>query len=444
VRVLVIGSGGREHAITRALARDPAVASLHAAPGNPGIAALAETHHVAASDPGDIAALAGKLAADLVVIGPEAPLVAGAADAVREAGISCFGPGAGAAMIEGSKTFAKEIMAEGGIPTAASRTCVTEAEADAALAEFGPPYVVKDDGLAAGKGVLVTADREAARAHARSAGKVVIEEFLDGPEVSLFAVADGTRAVPLMPAQDFKRAYDGDRGPNTGGMGAYTPLPWAPGDLAEEVMRTVVQPAVDALRRRGTPYRGLLYAGLCLTAAGIRVVEFNARFGDPETQVVLDRLETPLAGLLHAAASGGLGAPGGQAGTAVPRWRPGAAVTVVIAAEGYPGRPVTGDVIDGLRDAGRVPGAYVLQAGTAAGPDGALVSNGGRVLNVVGTGDDIGAARGAAYAAADRIRMRGAWRRGDIAGNAGRAAAARDRAARGHGEDAAPGREIRS
>ena len=438
MRVLVIGSGGREHAIVRALARDPAVASLHAAPGNPGIAALAEIHHVAVPDPGDIAALAGKLAAGLVVIGPEAPLVAGAADAVREAGIPCFGPGAGAAMIEGSKAFAKEIMAGGGIPTAVSRTCVTEAEADAALAEFGPPYVVKDDGLAAGKGVLVTADRDAARAHARSAGKVVIEEFLDGPEVSLFAVADGTSAVPLMPAQDFKRAYDGDRGPNTGGMGAYTPLPWAPHGLAEEVMKTVVQPAVDALRRRGTPYRGLLYAGLCLTAAGIRVVEFNARFGDPETQVVLDRLETPLAGLLHAAATGGLG---GQAGTGALRWRPGAAVTVVIAAEGYPGRPAMGEAIGGLDDAERVPGTYVLQAGTAVGPDGALVSNGGRVLNVVGTGDDIGAARAAAYAAAGRIRMRGAWRRGDIAGNAGRAAAARDRAVTGQDEDAAaPGK----
>jgi phosphoribosylamine--glycine ligase len=340
--------------------------------------------------------------------------VAGAADAVREAGIACFGPGARAAMIEGSKTFAKEIMAEGGIPTAASRTCVTEAEAGAALAQFGPPYVVKDDGLAAGKGVLVTADRDAALAHARSAGKVVIEEFLDGPEVSLFALADGTTAVPLMPAQDFKRAYDGDLGPNTGGMGAYTPLPWAPPGLADEVMATVVQPAVDAMRRRGTPYAGLLYAGLCLTPAGIRVIEFNARFGDPETQVVLDRLETPLAGLLHAAATGGL------AGAAAPRWRPGAAVTVVIAAEGYPGRPVTGDVITGLEEAERVPGAYVLHAGTAADQDGRLVSKGGRVLNVVGTGEDIGAARTAAYEAAGHIGMRRGWWRGDIAASAAR------------------------
>ena len=306
MRVLVIGSGGREHAIARALARDPAVTSLHAAPGNPGIAALADTCQVAASDPTDIAALARKLPADLVVIGPEAPLVAGAADAVRDTGIPCFGPGAGAAMIEGSKTFAKQVMAEAGIPTAASRTCVTAAEADAALAEFGPPYVVKDDGLAAGKGVLVSTDAGAARAHARSAAKVVIEEFLDGPEVSLFAVCDGTTAVPLLPAQDFKRAHDGDLGPNTGGMGAYTPLPWAPAGLTDEVMATVVQPAVDAMRGRGTPYRGLLYAGLALTAAGIRVVEFNARFGDPETQVILDRLDTPLAGLLYAAATGDL------------------------------------------------------------------------------------------------------------------------------------------
>jgi phosphoribosylamine--glycine ligase len=405
----VIGSGGREHAIVRSLAQDPAVGSLHAAPGNPGIAAQAQTHQVTVGDPADITTLASKLAADLVVIGPEAPLVAGAADAVREAGIACFGPGARAAMIEGSKTFAKEIMAEGGIPTAASRTCVTGAEADAALAEFGPPYVVKDDGLAAGKGVLVTADLDAARAHARSAGKVVIEEFLDGPEVSLFALTDGTAAVPLVPAQDFKRAYDGDLGPNTGGMGAYTPLPWAPPGLAGEVMATVVQPAVDAMRRRGTPYTGLLYAGLCLTPAGVRVIEFNARFGDPETQVILDRLETPLAGLLHAVATGGLGA------AAAPRWRPGAAVTVVIAAEGYPGRPATGDVITGMEEAERVPGAYVLQAGTAPGIDRALVSSGGRVLNVVGTGEDIEAARDAAYAAAGRIRMRGAWRRADIA-----------------------------
>ena len=273
------------------------------------------------------------------MIGPEAPLVAGAADALREDGFACFGPDAGAARIEGSKSFAKQVMAAAGIPTAASRTCTTRAEADEALAAFGPPYVVKDDALAAGKGVVVTTDLQAARAHASACGTVVIEEFLDGPEVSLFAVTDGTTAVPLLPVQDFKRARDGDLGPNTGGMGAYAPLPWAPPDLAERMLDTVIQPAVDALRRRGLPYRGLLYAGLCLTAAGPRVVEFNARFGDPETQVVLDRLASPLAPLLHAAAVGDL------AGTPAPRWHPGAAVTVVIAAEGYPEHPVPGEKI---------------------------------------------------------------------------------------------------
>jgi phosphoribosylamine---glycine ligase len=415
VRVLVIGSGGREHAIVRALASDPAITSLHAAPGNPGIAALAHTHPVSVSDPDAIAALARQLTAGLVVIGPEVPLVAGAADAVRAAGIACFGPGAGAAMIEGSKAFAKQVMAEGSIPTAASRTCSTAAETDAALAEFGPPFVVKDDGLAAGKGVLVTEDAAAARAHAASAARVVIEEFLDGPEVSLFAVCDGRTAVPLLPAQDFKRAHDGDRGPNTGGMGAYAPLPWAPPGLAAEVMATVIQPAVDTLARRGTPYRGLLYAGLALTAAGIRVIEFNARFGDPETQVVLDRLETPLAGLLQAAATGDLAGTARPDGTATLRWRPGAAVTVVIAAAGYPEHPVTGDVITGLEQAGRVPGAYVLQAGTTIGADGELRANCGRVLNVIGTGGNIETARSAAYNAAGEIGFRGGWYRRDIA-----------------------------
>src|SRR6202050_5128898 len=335
--MLVIGSGGREHAIVRALSSG--TDSLHAAPGNPGIAALAETHAGINPTPAGILALARKLSPDLVVIGPEAPLVAGAADVLRENGISCFGPGAAAAMIEGSKSFAKQVMAEAGIPTAASFTCRTGAEADRALAEFGPPYVVKDDALAAGKGVLVTTDRQAAAAHARACGTVVIEEDLEGPEVSLFAATDGVTAVPLLPAQDFKRAGDGDQGPNTGGMGAYAPLPWAPADLAERALETVIVPAVAAMARHGTPYRGLLYAGLCLTKAGPRVVEFNARFGDPETQVVLDRLATPLAPLLHAAATGDLAA------VDPPRWHPGAAVVVVIAAEGYPAAPVKGDKI---------------------------------------------------------------------------------------------------
>ena len=407
MRILVIGSGGREHAIIRALSAE--TGSLHAAPGNPGIAALAETHPEVAPVPEQILALAGQLSPDLVVIGPEAPLVAGAADALREAGISCFGPDAAAARIEGSKSFAKQVMAQAGIPTAASFTCTTGAEADEALAAFGPPYVVKDDALAAGKGVVVTADVAAARAHAAACGTVVIEEFLDGPEVSLFAVSDGRTALPLLPAQDFKRARDGDRGPNTGGMGAYAPLPWAPADLAAHAMVTVIQPAVDALARRGTPYRGLLYAGLALTAAGPKVVEFNARFGDPETQVVLDRLASPLGPLLHAAAAGGL------ADVAAPEWRPGAAVAVVIAAEGYPDAPVNGDKIF-FTERSVVPAdAYILHAGTAMSSGGELTSAGGRVLNVVGAGPDVAAARAAAYGLAATVRMRGGWYRRDIA-----------------------------
>jgi phosphoribosylamine--glycine ligase len=409
VRVLLLGSGGREHALARALAADAEVGDLHAAPGNPGIAAIAATHPVDLADIGAVTALARSIAPGLVVVGPEAPLVAGLADALAEAGIACFGPGREAAMLEGSKSFAKQVMAAAGIPTARARTCSTEGEAVAALAEFGPPFVVKADGLAGGKGVVVTGDLGAALAHARAAGTVVIEEFLDGPEVSLFAITDGVTAVPLLPAQDFKRAGDGDSGPNTGGMGAYAPLGWAPPALADEVLASVIQPAVDEMRRRGTPYRGLLYAGLSLTAAGVRVVEFNARFGDPETQVVLDRLASPLAGLLAAAASGSL------AGAGPLRWAPGAAVTVVIAAEGYPAAPVKGDPIDGISDAERIEGAHVLHAGTATDGAGRLVAAGGRVLNVVGTGPGLAAARGAAYRAAGAIRMRGGWYRHDIA-----------------------------
>jgi phosphoribosylamine--glycine ligase len=421
VRILVIGSGGREHALVRALSSD----DVHAAPGNPGIAALAETYPDTPLSPAGILALAGKLSPDLVVIGPEAPLVAGAGDALREAGIRCFGPDAAAARIEGSKAFAKQVMAEAGIPTAASFTCAGEAEADQALAAFGPPYVVKDDALAAGKGVLVTEDLQAAREHARACGTVVIEEYLDGPEVSLFAVTDGVTAVPLLPAQDFKRAGDGDQGPNTGGMGAYAPLPWIPADLAERTMAEVIQPAVDTMRGRGTPYQGLLYAGLALTSAGLRVVEFNARFGDPETQVVLDRLASPLGPLLAAAAAGDL------AGAAPLEWRTGAAVVVVIAAEGYPEKPVKGEKIEvidteraevsglgtgqELRQSERPGDSYLLHAGTARAADGALVSAGGRVLNAVGSGPDVAAARARAYELAETVSLRGGWYRRDIA-----------------------------
>ena len=401
MRILVIGSGGREHAIVRALSGH----DLHAAPGNPGIGTLAEIHHTP-STPDAITALALRLRADLVVIGPEVPLVAGAADAVTAAGIACFGPSQRAAMIEGSKSFAKDLMSQAQIPTGRALTCRTSAEADQALAMFGPPYVVKDDALAAGKGVLVTADIGLARAHAAACGTVVIEQYLDGPEVSLFAVCDGTTAVPLLPAQDFKRARDGDQGPNTGGMGAYAPLPWAPPDLAGQAMDQVIVPALAAMAGRGTPYRGLLYAGLALTGDGLAVIEFNARFGDPETQVVLDRLASPLGDLLYAAATGDLAA------VPEPRWREGAAVTVVLAAAGYPDAPVKGDPIGSWQDSAD---AYVLQAGTALDPAGQLVSAGGRVLNLVGTGQDTQQARAAAYRLAGTIGLRGGWYRGDIA-----------------------------
>ncbi|TDD52587.1 phosphoribosylamine--glycine ligase [Nonomuraea terrae] len=403
MRVLVIGSGGREHALCRSLKLDPQVSELHCAPGNPGIEEVATVHPVDPLDPGQVAALAARLHIDLVVVGPEAPLVAGVSDAVREAGIACFGPSSGAAMIEGSKAFAKEVMQAADVPTARSMTCTTEAEAAAALDEFGAPYVVKDDGLAAGKGVVVTTDRAEALAHARACDRVVIEEFLDGPEVSLFALCDGSTAVPLQLAQDFKRALDGDEGPNTGGMGAYTPLPWAPEGLTEQVMREVVHPTIAELGRRGLPYQGVLYVGLALTAKGPKVVEFNARFGDPETQVLLDRLETPLGGLLMACATGELGLD--------PVFKPGSAVTVVIASEGYPAAPVKGDVIRGPRAADN---AYVLHAGTRR-KDGEVVSDGGRVLSVVGHGPDQESARQAAYDLAARIELRGSHHRTDIA-----------------------------
>jgi phosphoribosylamine--glycine ligase len=408
VRVLLLGSGGREHALARALAAGGDVTELHAAPGNPGIARHAELHDVTPTDPQAVTTLAAKIAADLVVVGPEAPLMAGVGDALRAAGLSCFGPDQAAATIEGSKSFAKQVMLAAGIPTAAARTCRSEAEVSEALDDLGRPYVVKADGLAAGKGVVVTEDRAQAVEHARACGRVVIEEYLAGPEVSVFALADGTRAVPLLPAQDFKRAGDGDTGPNTGGMGAYAPLPWAPTDLAERTIAEVIDPALAELASRGTPYRGLLYAGLALTSGGIKVIEFNARFGDPETQVVLDRLATPLAGLLAAAADGDL------AHAAPPRWSPGAAVTVVIAAEGYPAAPVTGDPIEGIEEAEQIRGTYLLHAGTVL-HDGTLRTRGGRVLNVVGTGKNVDEARAAAYAAAALVRIRGGWYRSDIA-----------------------------
>ncbi len=410
MKVLVIGGGAREHALCRSLSLDPDVTALHCAPGNAGIAEVAELHPVDQLDGGAVAALATELGADLVVVGPEAPLVAGVADAVRAAGIPVFGPSQEAARLEGSKAFAKDVMAGAGVPTARSYVCTTPAEIDEALDAFGAPYVVKDDGLAAGKGVVVTDDVEAARAHALACERVVIEEYLDGPEVSLFAITDGTTVLPLQPAQDFKRALDGDEGPNTGGMGAYSPLPWADPKLVDEVLETVLQPTVDELRRRGTPFSGLLYAGLAITGRGVRVIEFNARFGDPETQVVLARLKTPLAGVLLNSANGTL------ADQAPLAWRDEAAVTVVVASHNYPGTPRTGDPIEGLDEvaAQDAPHAYVLHAGTRRDGD-AVVSAGGRVLSVTATGSDLAQARERAYAAVGRIRLDGSQHRTDIA-----------------------------
>lgn len=410
--VLVIGNGGREHALALALARDPSVVALHCAPGNPGTAAIAVNHPVDATSGEAVAALAREVGATLVVVGPEAPLVAGVADAVRAAGIPCFGPSAAAARIEGSKQFAKEIMAEAGVPTAESAYCVTVDEVARALDRFGAPYVVKLDGLAAGKGVIVTVDREAALEHAFGSLPVVVEEYLDGPEVSLFAVTDGATCLPLRPAQDFKRVADGDTGPNTGGMGAYTPLPWAPPGLVETIMREVVQPTVDTMAARGTPFTGLLYAGLALTSRGLRVVEFNCRFGDPETQPVLALLDSGLGEVLAAAAEGRLADVGELA------WKDGSAVVVVLAADGYPGVPARGGTIAGPRLFASDDNVHIVHAGTALDRDGGLVAAGGRVLGVVATASDLTAAREDAYAAVAELDAPTLFCRTDIAARA--------------------------
>jgi phosphoribosylamine--glycine ligase len=406
--VLVVGTGGREHALVLALAQDPAVVALHAAPGNPGMAAVATVHEVDPMSGEAVADLAERIGAGLVVVGPEAPLVAGVADVVRERGIAVFGPSRAAAQLEGSKAFSKGVMAAAGVPTAASRVCASATEAAEALDELGPPYVVKDDALAAGKGVVVTRDREEALAHAAACGRVVVEEFLDGPEVSLFAVCDGSTAYPLQPAQDFKRILDGGRGPNTGGMGSYTPLAWAQPDLARVVMETVVQPTLDEMARRGAPFVGCLYVGLALTEAGPRVIEFNCRFGDPDIQPVLAVLESPLGALLHAAAQGRL------SDVPPPVFADGAAVSVVLASAGYPESSSKGDVITGVGRANGVNDVDVIHAGTAI-VDGALVTAGGRVLAVRAVGYDVADARARAYAAADLVTFDGLQRRSDIA-----------------------------
>ncbi len=419
MKILLLGSGGREHAIARALVADPAVDGLVVAPGNPGTARIARNVTVDITDPAAVAGLALAETVDLVVVGPEAPLVAGVADAVRAAGIHVFGPSAAAARLEGSKAFAKEIMAAAGVPTAMARVCTTLDEVRDALESFGAPHVVKDDGLAAGKGVIVTDDFAEALAHADRCldrpdePRVVVEDHLDGPEVSLFCLCDGEDVVALAPAQDFKRALDGGQGPNTGGMGAYSPLPWAEPGLTEEVLERVARPVVREMAARGTPFVGVLYCGLALTSRGLRVVEFNVRFGDPETQVVLARLQTPLAGLLDAAARGAL------ATAEEPRWSHGAAVTVVLASEGYPGPVSDGREISGVAEAESLDGVHVIHAGTRMDDDGRLVSAGGRVLCVVGEGDDVPQARERAYRGVGAIHCEGAHHRHDIASGIG-------------------------
>jgi phosphoribosylamine--glycine ligase len=409
--VLVVGSGGREHALALAIAADPGVAAVHVAPGNPGTWHSWPSHAVDPVDGRAVAALATDIGADLVVVGPEAPLVAGVADVVRAAGIACFGPSAKAAQLEGSKQFAKDVMVAAGVPTAASRFCRTPDEVAAALDAYGPPYVVKQDGLAAGKGVVVTGDRDEALAHAAACGDVVVEEYLDGPEVSLFAITDGTVGLPLQPAQDYKRVGDGDTGPNTGGMGAYTPLPWAPEGLVDAVMERVVNPTLAEMTRRGTPFAGLLYVGLALTSRGMRVVEFNARFGDPETQAILPLLESPLGQVLHAAATGTLAEVGPLS------WRDESAVIVVAAAEGYPGTPQPGGSIEGPLLYGSADNVHIVHAGTALDGD-TLVAAGGRVLGVVATDPSLTKARDDAYAALAELDFPTGFWRTDIAAKA--------------------------
>ncbi|SDL92275.1 phosphoribosylamine--glycine ligase [Corynebacterium mycetoides] len=405
MRILVIGSGGREHALLKAMKGH----ELFVAPGNAGMSTLATVRAVNEMSPEAVVALAREVEAELVVIGPEIPLVAGVSDALREAGFAVFGPSRAAAQLEGSKAFAKDVMASAGVLTAAATQITAAAEIDAVLDEYGPRYVVKDDGLAGGKGVVVTENREAARAHAaaviEAGNPVLFESYLEGPEVSLFCLVDGTTVVPLLPAQDHKRAHDGDQGPNTGGMGAYTPLPWLPEGAVERIVADVVEPVAREMVSRGIPYQGLLYAGIAWGPEGPAVVEFNARFGDPETQAVLALLESPLADVLRAVATGTL------ADQPALLWRKGYAATVVLASEGYPEAPRTGDVLtgDNLDD----PEA-VLHAGTAS-REGTYLSAGGRVLNALGVGGTLKEAVDAAYSEIERVQLQGSFYRRDIA-----------------------------
>lgn len=415
----MLGPGAREHALVRALQSESPAHEIVCAPGNAGIAASGvETPDLDANDPAAVTHFTQARDFDLVVIGPEAPLVAGVADRLREAGIAVFGPGQAAAELEGSKAFAKRVMHEAQVPTGRAASVTSASEAEALLDEFGAPYVVKADGLAAGKGVLVTEDRDAAIRHVETwlpHGDVLIEEFLDGQEVSLFFFADGHDVLPLTPAQDYKRIFDEDRGPNTGGMGAYSPLPWLPGgsdEFVEEITRTVALPTVRQLEAEGTPFVGLLYCGLIITPKGVRVIEFNARFGDPETQVVLARLKSPLSRYLLAAARGALAAE------SAPEFSPDPALIVVIANEGYPGDVVTGREIQGIDDRGElasaVEGVHLVHAGTQRTTEGGWVATGGRVLGVVARGSDFKDARERAYRAVARIELENSQHRSDI------------------------------
>lgn len=396
MKILLVGSGGREHALALGLQADLEVTELHCAPGNSGIAQIAKVHPLDISDNAAILSLAQELDVDLVVVGPELPLVNGVSDVLRRAGIATFGPSKAAAQLEGSKNFAKEVMHDAGVATARSATCTTPAEIEKALAQFGKPYVVKDDGLAGGKGVVVTNDYKEALEHALGCAKVVIEEFLDGPEVSLFGISDGKTILAMQPAQDFKRAFNGDEGPNTGGMGAYSPLPWAPSDIIEQTHREVLAPIIAEMAARGTPFVGLLYAGLSLTDHGIRVIEFNVRFGDPETQVLIPRLKTPLATLLYKAATRDLE-------NETLEWSDDSAVAVVLAADGYPSAPQT---IDVGSEFSTITDTYIFYAG------------GGRLLSATGLGSDLTEARDRAYRAISQIQCQGTFYRSDIALNA--------------------------
>ena len=398
----------------RALLRDPSITSVICAPGNAGIAADVETFRVDATDARAVLQLADEHAIEFVVVGPEAPLAAGVSDALRAAGYPVFGPSRAAAQLEASKAFAKQVMNSAGVPTARVHVCANTREVAAAMHDFGAPYVVKDDGLAAGKGVIVTSDFDAAMHHAADClavpnSRVLVEEFLDGPEASLFFVCDGERAVPLTPAQDFKRIFDNDEGPNTGGMGAYSPLDWAPAGFVDDVLRKVAVPVVEEMAARGTPFQGLLYAGLALTSSGTRVIEFNARFGDPETQVVLARLCSPLGQLLYRSAIGKLDEQPAL------QWSDAPAITVVMAAGNYPDTPLAGDEITGVPTADGRNQVDVLHAGTRINEDGALVTAGGRVLSVTATGDTLADARARAYTAVSDIRWAGEQHRRDIA-----------------------------